>query len=71
MTSDQDEESEGRVLLSRPRDESLEAYKEWISELYRHITGMDMTPEKDMSEEAWREQHAEFWRKIKAASDEE
>ena len=68
-TTNSSRESSG-VLLSRPQDESLESYKAWIAELFERISGNPMTPEKDMSEQAWRERHAEFWRKMHASHDE-
>jgi hypothetical protein len=71
MTSDDEEGTQARVLLSRPRDESLEAYKDWIGELFTHITGKPMTGDRSMSEEEWKRQHAEFWHKMHAEAGEE
>lgn len=51
-----------KPLLSRPKDESLQAFKDWIIELTIHLTGKtddSMTDEK--FEEAWKK----FWKKEK------
>lgn len=52
--------TEKRVMFSRPRDESLEAFKAWISELVEHITGQ----RKDtLTEEEWLDAWQKFWSK--------
>jgi len=50
-------ESKG-VLLSRPKDKSLEGYKAWIMEMYTHLTGKSETT---MSEAEWEQKWNEFW----------
>jgi hypothetical protein len=70
MMTTNDTAGSGRVQLSRPQDESLESYKAWIAGIFEHITGKPIPPEKDMSEEEWTNQHAEFWRKMHASEDE-
>lgn len=39
-------------LYSRPRDDSLEAYKGWINGIFRHITGKS-DDDGSMTEEDW------------------
>lgn len=41
-----------KVLLSRERDKSFEAFKDWINELFTHITGRPASDE-EMTEEQW------------------
>ena len=47
-----------KVLLSRPKDESLEAFKEWMTEFIKHLKGQDW--EVDVSEDAW----VKYWKKF-------
>ncbi|MGE5250026.1 MAG: hypothetical protein ACM3QS_07395 [Bacteroidota bacterium] len=63
MSPGEDRKPSRGVLLSRPEDESLESFKLWITGIWEHITGGPIPPGKDMSEEAWRQKHAEFWHK--------
>jgi hypothetical protein len=51
-----------KVLLSRPKDKSLEAYKQWIKEITFHLTGKN---DDSMTEEKWIESWKEFWSKLK------
>ena len=51
-----------QTTLSRPKDESLEAFKAWIMEIYTRFTGKT---ESTMSEEKWKEKHKAFWAKEK------
>ena len=67
MTTTNGNEESTSLLFSRPADESLESFKRWISGMFEHITGVPLSPEKDMSGAAWREKHAEFWRKMHAS----
>ena len=39
-----------KVLFSRPKDKSLEAFKAWILEMYEHLTGKR---EDNTTEEQW------------------
>lgn len=56
---------EGRVTpaapptlrVSRPRDRSFEAYKEWLTAFGKALTGRTM----EMSEEQWRDGWTKFW----------
>ena len=48
------------VLLSRPKDKNLEAYKAWISEMV-HITGKKS--DNSMSESEWEQAWKDFWNK--------
>lgn len=50
-------------LLSRPRDDSLEAYKAWMGEMYKHLTGKDIQDDESLTEEEWIERWREFWKK--------
>lgn len=45
-----------KVLLSRSKDKSLEAFKAWITEFTKHLLGR----EPDFSEEKW----VEFWKRF-------
>ena len=47
-------------LLSRPRDDSIQAYKDWILEFYRFLTG-STDPDGGLTEEQWIKSHREFW----------
>lgn len=55
-----------KVLISAPKDRSLEAYKAWINEMFAHITlgGKDSA---EPTEEEWQANHKEFWEKADAA----
>jgi len=46
------------VLFLRPRDKSLEAYKEWISTLTRFLIG---EARDTLTEEEWKTAWQEFW----------
>jgi hypothetical protein len=49
------------VTLSRPKNKSLKAFKEWIMSLTSTMTGK---PEKDdMAKEEWTKCWKEFWGK--------
>jgi hypothetical protein len=52
-----------KPILSRPKDESLEAFKAWIMEIFTRFTGKT---ESEMSEEKWKEKYQAFWAKEKA-----
>ena len=52
--------SDKGVLLSQPKDRSLEAYKAWIREIVKHIAGK--APRKQMTDEQWEVKWKEFWR---------
>lgn len=45
---------------SAPKDESLQAFKDWILEIYFNLTGRR---ENDLSEEEWVAKWKEFWKK--------
>ena len=49
-----------KVLLSRPKDKSLKAFKAWVDEIYKHLTGKsdDSITDEEM-EARWKE----FWSK--------
>lgn len=51
-----------KVLYLRPRDKSLEAFKDWIQALMLHLTG---EKRETMSEEQW----TAYWQKFWAAGD--
>lgn len=58
----------GKVLLSKPKDESLAAFKSWIGEMYHHLTGDDISKAKTpMTEERWKQEHEKYWSKRRAA----
>jgi len=52
--------TEKSVLLSRPQDESLEAFKAWISEFVEHLIGPH---ESTFTEEEWLDAWQKFWSK--------
>lgn len=59
-----DEEQRKPVMLSRPRDESLEAYKDFISEIFKHLTGKDLSHAPDApTEEKWQASWRKYWSK--------
>ena len=47
-----------KVILSRPKDKSLESFKAWIMELTLHMTGK---AEDTMTPAEWEEKWKEFW----------
>ena len=49
-----------RVLLSRPKDKSLEAYKAWMQEVIKHLTGRD-EPDGTVTVEEYIQYHKNFW----------
>ena len=49
-----------KPLFTRPRDESLEAYKGWIQGMFSHITGKSGN-DNSMTEEEWVESWKKFW----------
>ena len=49
------------VLLSRPKDESLEAFKAWVMEFLRFFRGDDAVD--DSSPEEWEKRWRAFWKK--------
>lgn len=51
-----------KLTLSRPRDESLQAYKDWIMELTTRMTGKT---ESTMTESEWEDLWKDFWTKNK------
>lgn len=59
-----DEGQRKPVMLSRPKDESLEAYKAFISEIFKHLTGRDISEAPDApTEEKWQSSWRKFWSK--------
>jgi hypothetical protein len=48
------------LLLSRPKDESLEAFKEFTIEVCRHL-GIAMSEEFLNDEERWDREWKRFW----------
>lgn len=57
-------------LLARPRDESLQAFKDWILEFYTFLTG-NSAADDDTTEEEWVELHRKFWENPDSAAPEE
>jgi len=55
-----------RPLFSRPKDDSLEAFKAWIGEMFTHLTGRT---ESSMTEEEWVESWKKFWSKASEISE--
>ena len=47
-----------RVILSRPRDRSFEAYKEWMTEFSMRLLG---PVDETITDEEWKEYHKQFW----------
>ena len=57
------------VGFARPRDRSLQAFKDWVKGMAKHLgVGSD---DRSMSDEKWAEMHARFWSKADAAAEEE
>jgi len=52
--------TEKSVLFSRPQDESLEAFKAWITEFVEHLIGPH---ESTLTEEEWLDAWQKFWSK--------
>lgn len=50
-----------KVLVSRPKDETLEAYKAWMQEMIEHLTGRK-SPDGSVTDEKMAEYHKNFWR---------
>jgi sulfur relay (sulfurtransferase) DsrC/TusE family protein len=50
------------VLLSQPKDKSLEAFKAWMQEMTKHLTGREKT-DGTITEEEWIQYHKNFWAK--------
>ena len=57
------EKEKSRLTLAKPRDRSLEAFKEWIMGILHHF---NPDAKSTMSEEKWAQQHQEFWEKVDA-----
>lgn len=56
-----------RLVLSRPVDRSLAAYKDWITSTVAELIG---NTDDDMTEAEWKAAWQEFWaKKPKPASD--
>ena len=47
-----------KVVVSLPKDKSLEAYKEWVIDLAKRLTKNEFV----LSEQEWIENWKEFWR---------
>ena len=43
--------------ISKPRDNSLQAYKDWINEVVTFLGGVHET----LSEEEWKQNWKEYW----------
>jgi len=50
-----------RVLVSRPKDDSLESFKAWMQEMIKHLTGRTK-PDGSLTDEEWVEMHNNFVR---------
>ncbi len=57
-------------LLARPRDESLQAFKDWINEFYRYLTGKTETDDS-ITEQQWADFHRKFWEELTRVASEE
>ncbi len=55
-------ENEPKRYYSRPRDESLQAYKDWIESIIRSL---NLDIKDDTTEEEWETDWREFWKKVK------
>jgi hypothetical protein len=55
-----------KVILSRPKDESLESYKAWTMEFARML---NPNAKDNMTEERWIEEWKAFWSKAEKPSD--
>lgn len=55
-----------KKTFSRPKDKSLQAYKDWISRL-THLLNPDA--EDTMTEEEWGAAWKKFWSKVDGESD--
>ena len=51
-----------KPVFLRPADESLDAYKDWITAIYKTLTGKDSS-RSNKSEDDWVESHKKFWGK--------
>lgn len=49
------------VILSRPKDTSLQAYKAWILEIAEKMTGKPAV--NNLSDDQWVKKWQEFWSK--------
>jgi hypothetical protein len=58
---------EPKRTYSRPRDESLQAFKDWIGGIFTAITGKrpEEAPEQ-MTEEQWIARWRKFWGKVES-----
>jgi hypothetical protein len=51
-----------KVLLSRPKDNSFEAFKAWMNEIYKHLTGKS-DDDGSLTDEELKTAWKEFWSK--------
>ena len=49
------------LALGRPKDKSLEAYREWIISTVMALTGKSRGEVSDLSDEEWRARWKAFW----------
>lgn len=50
----------GKVLLSRPKDRSFEAFKAWFQEFVKHLTGREEL-DGTVTDESLRKLWKKFW----------
>lgn len=62
------EDGPHKPLFSRPRDDSLKAYKGWILVMFCHITGK-LGYDGSITEEEWIQYHKNFWNAQKEIED--
>lgn len=55
------------MVYSKVRDESLEAYKAWVTAIYFHLTGRT---DDTRSDEQWEQSWREFWQNAQIPLDE-
>jgi hypothetical protein len=58
-----------KVSYSRPRDKSLQAFKDWIQNMVKRLN--PDAHESPISEEEWTEDWKKFWSKVDNADSQE
>ena len=53
--------NENRKMFSKPRDQSLQAYRDWIMGMYKFLTGKD---DDNTSDEEWKLDWQKYWEKV-------
>jgi hypothetical protein len=56
------ERKAGYTVHSKPKDESLKAFKEWIGGMYQFMTGLAVNEIEPVSDEKWTAEWQAYWK---------